>query len=452
MGQLVFYLFSNPAYINQECPYQIGWIDNSGVLTNVTNSVTIEILEPSSGVTILAPYSYASETGNILITGSDQNITFYAKVIYSTNPPQFFSFCFVQNAPTITVAAIYRNIVSYLPQNVYNLAKTGIAYKKFMAIAQTIYQMYNNSLLATIFNNIETPAFKDLNTIIAAILPSSGDPSWERQLTGTNQLYNQQSSDYASVLTLLYQLNTNNNTNPYFQAYNISRYIYYRLGIQKYVLIGEATINSTSAFILNLNSLGHCILNNGNDYPGVNNFTISVFVIDEGTALSSEFQNELNVFIRKFTRSSMLVNVYYTYTFADLGLININDTYWKDPRQNNVACIAFNPNELAQALGYAGGSNINAITDFTVTLNPGGTSTTLTNGDTYEVIITPIYSTPIFLSKPIVEYTEFFSSNYSILTTSLIDGVEYFIANDTGVVTMNIYLNTIVKTITYTVT
>src|SRR6201999_3576842 len=110
-----------------------------------------------------------------------------------------------------------------------------------------------------------------------------------------------------------------------------------------------------------------------NNYPGVNNYTVSVFIIDEGTPLTTEFQEELNVFIRRLTRSGVLLNVYYTYTFADLGLVNINDTYWKDPRQNNTACIAYNPNQLAQALGYAGGSgDITKLESFTVTLNPGG--------------------------------------------------------------------------------
>jgi len=267
MNTLVFYLFPNPAYIGQYSPFQIGWIDNVGVLTNVTLSCTIEIISPTSGATLFTNY-IPTATGAVTVTGTNQNITLYLKVTYASNPPQYFSFCFVQPLPIIDKTILYRNYRSYLPKNVYTekqytLLADGTkiydvnVYLKTNAIVTTLLQLYDNSILKTLFQNSETPAFIDINTAVGSIYPSSGNPAWEQFLTGTNQLYLQKTAgfitDYNSLLTLFYQTTINNNTNAYFEALNISKYIYFRLGIQKYVLIGEDNVNVPGAFILNIN-------------------------------------------------------------------------------------------------------------------------------------------------------------------------------------------------------
>jgi hypothetical protein len=477
MNTLVFYLFPNPAYIGQYSPFQIGWIDSVGALTNVTLSSTIEIIYPIAGATLFTNY-IPTATGAVTVTGTEQNITLYLKVTYASNPPQYFSFCFVQPLPVIDKTILYRNYRSYLPKNVYTekqytLLADGTkiydvnVYLKSNAIATTLLQLYDNAILTTIFQNVETPAFKDINTAVAAIYPSSGDPGWEQFLTGTNQLYLQNTAgfvtDYNSLLTLFYQTTINNDTNAYFEALNISKYIYFRLGIQKYVLIGEDNLDPTRGFILNLNELGRVIFNNGSNFPGVNGFTISVFIID-GNTLSSEFQLELNAFIRRITRASMLVNIYYNYTAAELGLTNINDTYWKDPRQDGIACIAYNPNVLAQALGYAGPLNDFAIIDYTlrvednignqmdlVSSTPGlpAPNALLLANSPYTVI--SITTTPAVPVVDLAALTQYYANNvtplwdeyypFSTLLSPTYNGVnEVLVLNSTGNLILNTYL------------
>jgi hypothetical protein len=225
METLVFYMFPNPAYINQQNPFQVGWIDSNGVLTNVSNDVTINIITPTMGASIQAAYSFAPTTLNLLVTTSLAEVTVYLQITYEDNAPQYFSICLVQPIPQMTFNAIYRNFTSYLPLNVYTLSQKSESpfYVQSNAIATTLFQLYNNSTLTNLFESTQQPAFKDINTIISAIFPESGDSAWEQFLVGTNQLYNQTSTDYPALLTLLYQTNINNNTNPYFLAWNISQ-------------------------------------------------------------------------------------------------------------------------------------------------------------------------------------------------------------------------------------
>lgn len=481
MNQLVFYLFANPAYIGQYSIFQIGWIDMDGVLTNVTLNSTVEIIYPKNGASIFTP-DVPTKTGALTVTGTAQNITLYLKVTYLTNPSQYFSFCFVQPSPIIDYAILYRNYRSYLPKNVYTekqftLLSDGTkvydinVYLKVNAIVTTTLQLYDNSLLKILFANSETPAFIDLNTTADSIYPSSGNPAWEQFLTGTNQLYLQKTggfvTDYNSLLTLIYQTTINNNTNAYFQALNISQYIYFRLGIKKFVLIGEDNVNIPGAFVLNINSLGQSIFNNGSNFPGVNSFTISVFILADIHVLSPEFQLELNNFIRRITRASMLVNVYYTFSATDLGLTYIADTYWKDPRQQGVACIAYNPNILAQALGYAGPTKDFNLISYTLTVKDNFNNTMdliastptlpvpnnlLLANSPYTVIA--ITTDPVIPLVNLAAYMQYYANNYSVLwneyypfsdllTPSYNGTNEILTLNNTGNLILNTYLGNI---------
>jgi len=452
-NKLVFYLFPNPSYIGTLSPFQIGWIANDYSIINVTLDAAIQILQPTVGASIIDIDS-ATNTASLFVQGSTQNITVYLKITYLNNPPQYFSLCFVQNLSLPTINNLYRNFISYLPKGVYTTSNNpnSPVFCDNTATATTLAQIYDSSLLQTILSDTQSVAFTDLTTVSANLFPNSGNPAWEQALLGTNALYYQSNTNYPALLQLLYQTNINNNTNPYFLAYNISQYINFRLGVKKFVLIGESTINNISAsFILNLNKLGQCIFNGGNDFPGVNDYTISIFILADSNVLSNEFKTELNWFIRRLVPPYLLLNVYYTYTADDLHLAYIADTYLGDPRQNNVACIQYNPNKLAQALGYSGISSSGDITDFIVSLSPIPSGNTLTHGTDYTVTITPISAEPIVLPEPIVYYTQFYTQD-SILLSTYFDGTnEHFVANTTGTVEINIYLGVIYKNITYTI-
>lgn len=440
---ITFYLQNNPAYIGVNQPFQVGFIDTDGTLTDITNVCAIELLEPIGGAIV--------DTNNIVVNSVNQNVTVYLKVTYLTYDPEYFSFCFVQQLLLANKEKLYKTFVNYLPQNVYdlNIDPESPIYVDNNAAVEAIAQLYELSapiLVDTNNPNYTPPQFVDLKTIVNRFFPDSGYPAWEQYLVGTNALYLQEDVQYAKLLQLFYQTNTNNDTNPYFIAWNISRYIFYRLGLERYVYIGEDSFSASGAFILDLNELSKCILLGENANPT----TIFIYIINSND-LDPQFRHELELFIRRITRISMLVEVIYDKTFSDFGLISINDTYWKDPRQNNSYCIQFNEYQLAQALGYTSGGSTIYVTSFTVTLDPPAPGNILTLGQTYSVLITPTFSRPTILPKDIIFYTEFFSSDQNVVDFYLDSGVEYFVAESIGDSIMNVYLGTISQSITYTV-
>jgi hypothetical protein len=163
----------------------------------------------------------------------------------------------------------------------------------------------------------------------------------------------------------------------------------------------------------------------------------------------------------------MLINVYYNYTFTDLGLTNINDTYWKDPRQNNVACIAYNPNILAQALGYSGPLTDIDITDYTLRVEdnignqmdlipstpglPVPNNLLLANSPYTVITITTTPSVPIINLASLMQYyannvTLLWNEYYpfSTLLSPTYNGTnEILILNNTGNLILNTYLGNV---------
>ncbi len=432
---LELYILNNPAYLNMPQPFQVGFIDTDGSLTDVTSDVTIDILSPN-GATIV-------DTNKLVVNSTLQDITVEFAISYLDYPVLYTEFSLVQNLKQVTQANILNTFLKYLPKNVYTNSVSGTSpvYCDNTATTTALAQIYDNSAIAN-------PAFTDLNTVVDTFFPDSGNPAWEQYLVGTNSLYLQTTTDYPALLQLFYQTNINNNTNPYFLAYNISQYIYYRLGEQYYVYIGENAFDAFGAFILNLNQLGHCVLSGTTN--GSTPTSVIIYIMD-GSGLSTEFQQELTLFVRRIMRAGDIVTVDFDHTFSDFGLIDISNTYWKDPRQDNSYCIAYNQNVLAQALGYSGGGTIQDLVSFTVSLIPGGETTSLILGETYQVVITPVFSTPTTLPLPVIQYTEFFCSDSDIINFYMDDGVEYFHANSLGECTMTIYLGTLYQTITYNV-
>lgn len=431
---ITIYLLNNPAYLNQPQKFQVGFIDTDGTLTDITSNCTIDILNPSGAIIV--------DTNTLVVNSTLQALTVELAITYLTEPIEYIEFALVQPFKNITQQNIYNTFLKYLPQNVFTTVKNpeSAVYCNHVAMTTVLAQIYDNS-------DIENPAFTDLTTIRNRFFPDSGWSPWEQYLVGTNSLYLQQNTDYPALLQLFYQTNANNNTNPYWMAYNISRYIYYRLGEQYYVYIGEDVFNINGAFILNLNQLGNCLLSGSTN--GSSPYNIIIYIID-GTPLSNAFRNELNLFIRRITRAGVVVTVDYDHTFTDFGLVDIQDTYWKDPRQNNTYCIAFNKNILAQALGYAGGANIQQMTSFEITLTPAAPSNNLTLGVTYEITVTAT-PPPIGLPKPLIQYVELFSSDTNVINFYMSSGVEYLHANSAGTCDITYYLGTLNQTITYTV-
>ncbi len=440
--ELRIYWQSNPLFSDQGNNFTVGEIDDTGALAAIANNnpaLNIQILEPANGRLV-------NNNSTIIVTPDiTNNITLRLQLTYMGHT-QYFSYVLVPPITQMTQEQIFKNYVAMLPKNVYTTTRDAPSTVKQLAITSTIYQLYDNV-------TIENPNFPALSTVLQNMYPISGEADWEIFLTGRNRLLFQSATQYGALLQLIYQVEINNNTNPYWLAYNISQYIYYWLGFEKYVYVSEGIIpNITDAFILNNNKLSQCIFS-GND-QGSRLVVFYVLTDNPGTITEAE-QAQIYDFARQVTRAGMRVQVIFTESAADLGLtIDLGNTYWKDPRQGQTYCIQYNPKILDQALGLAGAGSgsISNVIDFTLTLIPGGSTTTLQQGDSYQVVITPVFSVPTVLPNPIIQYTEFFSLDTEILTTSMVAGTEYFNAVGEGAVTVNVYLGIIFKSYTYNVT
>lgn len=306
------------------------------------------------------------------------------------------------------------------------------------SLSNVLLQLYDNSEIAN-------PVFIDIDTAISRIYPSNGYTAWEQYLAGTNSLYLQPNTNYGALMQLLYEINTNNNTNPYFLALNISKYIYFRLGILKYVYIAESFFNPDVSFILNQNSLSQCILN------GDNNNSIKVLVLDIGLPLPESFYTELLAFINRIVPAMVTVTLDMYYPLANLTAEYLGNTYWKDPRQNNSYCISYSLEGLSQAKGYwVYQDSIENILDITVTLSPD-TGGDLISGDTYTVNIDPVLKFPTdYLTVPTL-YSQFYSSDYNVVDFFYVGGIQYLRAKNPGTATVTVYIGLVTKELTYTV-
>lgn len=454
--EIRLYWENNPLFSSQGNNFTLGTIDDTGVLTHISNTdslLNIQIIEPVSGQLI-------NNNSTIIVTpDSENNITLRMTLIYD-GFIQYVSYVLVPPIVKMTANTLYSNLINLLPKNVYTQSISAPSSIKQLAIANTLYQLYDNS-------GIENPSFTDLSTILKNIYPNSGNPNWEIFLLGSNRLLYQDSTQYGALLELIYQCEINNNNNPYWLAYNISKFIYLWLGISKYVYVGEGVLsNLTNGFILNNNKLGGSFLignNNNNNklvayyilttpaesvldlysggyldcYGEHNNFPILLYGSGPVQAdITVEQQGQINLFVRQITRAGMGVSVDYTQSASDLGLdIDLHDTYWKDPRQNKRYCIEYNQGQLDQALGLTSDAIQNySIDSFTITLQyPDMSTQVFSDGDTMNLIAGQSYTVISVDTNPAISslnpqaFTQYFSSespgqNSDILSFSF-DGI-----------------------------
>jgi hypothetical protein len=450
MNQIVLYIQPNPIYIGAMIPYQVGLISTTGVLTNITPTAVVEVIEPISMLAGL-DYDSVTNTANFYLNDSRQNVTGSVRITYTGANPLNTTFCFVQPLVLPTQAQLYNTLINLFPKGVFNLNAPNIKAIN-SAIAATISQLY--------ITTIDKPSFPSLATIIDAFYPSGGNVAWEQALVGTNSLV-ANSTDYNSLLQLLYQINTNNNTNPYFLALNISKYIYFRLGASysKYVYIGENILFANASFIMDNNRLGAVILNGESSSD-----KIIIYVINDGssTPLTAQFQMELYKFVRRIIRAGVGISLDYTHTFTALSLTPINDTYWGDPNQQGIYCIKYNPNELAEALGYTNPTRPSqSFADFNLSFTPSATvvktgtnamTIAMTANTEYLINLTSIAQ--ISLPHPAVYYSEFYFDTLTMRTFAPgnADNVRILVVGVPGTYTGRIYWGIWYYNVIYTIT
>lgn len=446
--QIRIYFQNNPLLSNQGNNFTIGFIDNTGALIPINNNdalLSIIILEPSDGQIV-------NNNSTIIVSPRNSNITLRLKITYS-GITQYFSFLVVPPIVGITLNNIYNRLQQVLPKNVYSKSTQALTYADDLAAATTIYQLYDSG-------SIPGATFSGLNKVIEDFYPISGYSAWEDFLTGSNRLLYQDVTQYGLLLQHIYQCEINNNTNPYWAVFNISKYIYLWLGITKFVYIEESIIrNVNDAFIMNQNSLGESMLiNAGNGDSDL----IVIYVCSDGASLSLEQQLQINQFARQITRAGMKVSIIYNKSLADLDLnIYLNNTYHTDPRQNQIFCIQYNQGVLDEALGYTSSDpEIFEITAFeliatgslgdVVILSTTSTNILLLSNTPYK--ITSINTTPAVMSFDPTNFIEYFSSDITLLDL-LFDGTEEnLVLNNIGTgITLNAYLATITNTYDITI-
>ena len=205
--------------------------------------------------------------------------------------------------------------------------------------------------------------------------------------------------------------------------------------------IGENVFSITNAFILSLNSLGNSLFLGNTGEPSKLIFYVLTDSPDSTPALTTVEQAQVTAFIRQLSPANMAISVDYTQSTSSLQLVNINNTYFEDPRQDNSYCIAFNQNILDQALGYTShldGLLLRHLTGFSITPISG---TVLTSGNSYPITITSVPAWTGVL--PLEQYFQIYSSDSSILTTSF-DGTTLSLkALSVGSASVNLYLGTL---------
>ena len=305
-----------------------------------------------------------------------------------------------------------------------------------------------------------------MNTIINNFYPDSGSQGWEYFLTGSNRLLYQDVTQYGLLLQHIYRCEINNDTNPYWLAFNISKYIFLWLNKQKYVYISESIIKDVpDAFIINQNRLGNCMfIDSGN---GGVTFLVIVYVCSDGPTITAEEQVQINSFVRQIVRAGMSVNVIYTRSLAQSGLdVNLGNTYHKDPRQNLTYCIQYNQNVLNEALGYSGNpgeSLFNLLSySLTVTDNFGNVTTLVPSTQDIPITnnlllanspytVTTITTVPEIFDIDVADFMQYYAlTNWSIyypwstLLSPTFNGTnEILTLNNTGNVILKTYLGPI---------
>jgi hypothetical protein len=314
--------------------YRIGLIlDNNTI--EYRDDYSIALLEP-----INAKIDITKK--EIKIPARNENVTLRLRVTI-LNQTQYFSFLVVQDFVDINKKDIENEIISLMPDGIYNFDGSSIVSREISAISSVLYSLYkaNNE------NSYSLYKYRD------SLFPSSGNGLWEQALTGSNRRLSVIEADYPALLEHIYSVKRHNIINPYWMAFNISKFIKLWKNKQRYVYMSENIRDYTNCFVINQNSIGNCVFID--DTPDINSITIYVLadIIDDTLAITLEEQAQINDFIYQIIRPRLKKNlqIVYNMTAVDLGLSSIENTYFGDPRQKRTYCIAYQPNVLEEAIG-----------------------------------------------------------------------------------------------------
>lgn len=423
---------------NQPLDFTLGYIDTDNSLSPLSNAspdLEIILIEPVDGRLI--------DNQTFLLKSSISTITLRFKIIYQ-GYTQYYSYAVAAPLPAINKNDLLNRFKVLLPQGVYDLSIGSNNMVDTQAAASILDELYNS-------DDYNKTGFYSISQLYNKIFPESGADGWEYFLTGKNRLLYQSATQYGALLQHIYACEINNNTNPYWLAFNISKYIYLWLNKQRFVYIQENVYSLSNAFIINQNILGQCMFLGSNiDAP------ITFYILTDnpdGTPmLTADEQAQITLFINQITRSGINFNINYISSSISLGLFYLGNTYFTDPRQGKSYCIAYNQNVLSEALGYTGNMDYFAVTSITdINLTPSD-GAILNTSSTYPITLTTI---PAWSGTNIpLQYTQFYiTSPDGGGAYTIFDGtnISLYTGTATGTITLKIYIGLITKQYSYTI-
>ena len=421
-----------------------------GVFTNIVDNLNDELLVVSStsgrvyysidGVT-WAPYVNGqtaqgiSSDGNIVFSGQVSGAnrpSLYVDNVISTSISFSDIFSYVAMPPInyVNENDIKAMLVRFLPPGAYTNNSDSNLDARLSGLAKSMIQLYQK---------LDNPPFKNIVDFTDNIYPTSGLSEWEELLTGSKRLLYQPQTQYGALLQHLFANNINNNSNPYYIAYNISKFIYLWLNYKCYVAIDEKLFDIEHSFILANNSLGNKILSGGS----TKNVAITIIPVDTPTPTITPSQlTQINIYIRNIMRCAANPIVSIGNPSILNNYVSLNDTYWGDIRQGGTYCIAYNQGILEEATGYQIPGNPNTILavnfylDTTTKLVGGNTINTTSGTYTLTAIVTTTSTNYDFTNN-----SEWYiiSDTSNIAKLSYNNGVQNIIFSGTGSVVINAY-------------
>lgn len=434
MAQLRLYFDKYPLISGEPSTFTVGYIDDNGTLTQLNNNdpnLTIKVVLPTSNYT-LTNYDTSS---TLIVQPSTSPIDILLQLSYlnSTTTLKFsniFSYVAMPPINFINGTDVTAMIKRFLPPNVYTDANDSNVNARIVGISKSTIQLYQE---------LEDAPFKNIVDFTNNIYPESGLSDWEELLTGSKRLLYQPQTQYGKLLQHLYANNINNDTNPYYIAFNISKFIYLWLNYKCYVTIDEGLFDIEHSFILANNSLGNKILSGGS----TKNVTITIIPIDTPTpTITSSQLTQINIYIRNIMRCAANPIVSIGSPSILNNYVSLNDTYWGDIRQGGTYCIAYNQGILEEATGYQIPGNPNTILavnfylDTTTKLVGGNTINTTSGTHALTAIVTTTSTNYDFTNN-----SEWYiiSDTSNIAKLSYNNGVQNIIFSGAGSVVINAY-------------
>jgi len=380
----VFYENYSPVYVGSRFGVKVGYYDDYGNLTNVTNSPDLQVtvlmgsstlrswnppgtFQPIAAQTYIVQFTYDPspnfmeledgsgtlmlESGGLLeLEGNGNNVStvFY---FYAIPSLEFI----------LDTNEIYALIKQEEPANVYSQEAdpSSPLYCDNMALATVFSQVY------TALDNLLDSFFPETVSTGSAFLSE-----WEQTVTGQYNQYSPIDSKTPAILQFLRNLNPS--LNPFDLSSAISQYIYLRLNLKVFVYVEEFLYKPRAGtWILGTSLLGvDTVLGHGVE-PG-NVKRLAIHVLDGLLPLPQSIHGEIQHLVYIIIRANTKWDIDYGHVPSDFGLLdNLGNTYKGDPRLGGYYCLQWDPIAVENVNGLTNPYDPGKLISITVFPNSG---------------------------------------------------------------------------------